>query len=349
MSDESCFICAIQEAYRSSPVEIIVILVIITALVAALVAYGISRSRRDSRERSRLAKRLYAERVGQLKLSGEQLTLLDRMKRYLKDPVEVHLLVTDEVSFNAAAGRMREREGTAAQDIAALRIALGFHLDRGDRAPHSSAAIPENAVVLIARNKYRRPRKAKVRTPRARSFEVEMVDDDARMPPGAAVDVYYQNDNGVFTFHTRVLSERGKCASLEHSEELKRYQKRKYYRKRVSLPVHVYPFDEDIVLLSKFTEIGGGGCSLFNPKGHFKVGENIELRFRPDDAEIRITGTVMRISQSGKLLHVNYEHIKEGLRDRIYNALFKPPKDEQEAMKRARAQTRASRPTPPAG
>jgi c-di-GMP-binding flagellar brake protein YcgR len=174
-----------------------------------------------------------------------------------------------------------------------------------------------------------------------------MVDEGVRMPPGAAVDVYFQSNAGVFTFRTRVLHERGKLISLSHCEDLKKYQKRKYYRKRTDLTVHVYPFDEDVVLLSKFREIGGGGCSLLNPKGHFKVGDNVELRFRPDDSEIRITGTIMRISESGKVLHVNYEHIKDGLRDRIYNALFKPPKDEQEAMRRVRAQTKESRPTPP--
>jgi len=119
---------------------------------------------------------------------------------------------------------------------------------------------------------------------------------------------------------------------------LKRYQKRRYYRKQIALPVHVYPFDSDTPLLSKSRDIGGGGASLLNPEGHFKVGDDIELRFKPDDAEIRVTGTVVRVSDSGRTIHVNYEHIRDSLRDRIYNAIFKPPKDELDEMRRRTGQ-----------
>ena len=269
------------------------------------------------------------------------------MARYLKDPTEIHRIVTDEVSFNAAAHRIREREGTDAQTIASLRIALGYINEKGDRPLHSSASIPEGATVLIARSKYRRPVKAKVLAPDPESFDVALQDEGTRMPPGAAVDIYFQSSAGVFTFHTNVLHERGQRISLAHSEELKKYQKRKYYRRRTDLSVRVYPFDEDTVLVSRFREIGGGGASLLNPQGHFRVGDNLELRFRPDGSdEIRVTGTIVRVSESGKVLHVNYEHIRDGLRDRIYNAIFRPPKDERDAMRRATERTSPNRPAP---
>ncbi|MFW6261237.1 MAG: PilZ domain-containing protein [Spirochaetota bacterium] len=329
------FFNQISSAYQANPFEMILVLLLVFGLMIGLVVYAVYFGRRERRQQVALARRLFEEKAREVSLSPSQRELLDRMSRYLKDPTQIHQLVTDEVAFNAAAARLRENDEANAQTIAALRVTLGFHTGHGDRAPHSSAAIPEGSTVLIARNRYRRPVKAKVLAPTPDSFRVRLVDSGTRLPPGAGVDVFFQGSAGVFTFHTTVLAEEAGEARLSHSEDLKRYQKRRYYRRRVEIPVHLYPFDQDKPLLSKSRDIGGGGASLLNPEGHFKVGDDLELRFTPDDAEIRITGTVVRVSDSGRTIHVNYEHIRDSVRDRIYNAIFRPPKDEQEEMQRA--------------
>lgn len=325
----------ISDAYRASPFEVVLSLVLILGLVAGLVAYAIYWSRRERRQQVTLARKLFAEKASELQLSPSQMALLERMAHHLRDPSQLHHLVTDEVAFNAAAAKLRETGEANAQTIASLRVTLGLHQGPSDRAPRSSAAIPEGSVVLVARNRYRRPSKAKVLAPQPGAFRVRLIEKETRLPPGAGVDVFFQSSAGVFTFHTTVLAESPTEARLSHSEDLKRYQKRRYYRRRVELPVHLYPFDAEKPLLSKSRDIGGGGASLLNPDGHFKVGDELEMRFQPDDAEIRITGTVVRVSDSGRTIHVNYEHIRDALRDRIYNAIFKPPKDELDEMERA--------------
>ena len=332
------FFDQVANAYRASPVEVLIVVLLVVGLIAGLVAYAVVRSRKEEREQRELARRLFDEKTSQVALSPSQRELLALMRRYLRDPVNVHHLVTDEVAFNAAAARLREEGGADAAAIAALRVTLGFHTGRGERAPSSSAAIPPGSTVLVARNKYRKPARTRVLEPSPQSFRVQILEEGARLPPGAAVDVYFHSSAGVFTFHTTILSESGGVVEMSHSEELERYQKRRYYRRKIALPVRILPFDSDRALLSRFREIGGGGASLVNPEGHFKAGDELELRFRSDDDEIRLTGTVVRVSDSGRVIHVNYEHIKEGLRDRIYRAIFKPPKDEQEAMRRAAAQ-----------
>ncbi|MFW5689139.1 MAG: PilZ domain-containing protein [Spirochaetota bacterium] len=324
----------ISSAYRTSPFEVILVLLMILGLMAGLVVYAMYWSRRERRHQEELSRRLFEEKASQLSLTPSQRELLERMRRYLKDESQIHQLVTDEVAFNAAAARLRENGEANAQTIAALRVTLGFHAGRTDRAPRSSTSIPEGATVLIARNRYRKPMKAKVLAPQPDAFRVRLIEEGSRLPPGAGVDVFFQSNAGVFTFHTTVLAEHGSEARLSHSEDLKKYQKRKYYRRRIEIPVHVFPFDSEQPLLSKSRDIGGGGASLVNPEGHFKVGDDLELRFRPDDTEIRVTGTVVRVSDSGKTIHVNYEHIRDSLRDRIYNAIFKPPRDELDEMER---------------
>ena len=325
----------ISSAYQASPFELLVVFLSLFLLIAGLVAYALFWGRRERRQHVELARKLFEEKAKDLDLTPSQRDLLDRMRHYLKDETQIHLLVTDQVAFNSAAVQLREAGEANAQQIAALRVKLGFTAAGSDRATRASADIPAGSNLLIARNRYRRPMKAKVLPPQPDAFRVRLLEEGSRLPPGAGVDVFYQSSAGVFTFHTTVLAEHQREARLAHSEDLKRYQKRRYYRRRVEIPVHVYPFDSDKPLLSKSKDIGGGGASLVNPNRHFKVGDDLELRFKTDDTEIRITGTVVRVSDSGQTIHVNYEHIRDSVRDRIYNAIFKPPKDEREEMRRA--------------
>ncbi len=327
----------VSSAYQTSPFEVILAFVLVFGLIAGLTAYAALHGKRDRRRQIAVARRLYDEKADELGLTPSQRDLLERMRHYLKDDTQIHLLVTDEIAFNSAAARVRENDEAGAQSIAALRVTLG-HGGRGGRAPRSSAAIPEGATVLIARSRYRRPIKAKVLAPRPEAFRVRVVEEGARLPSGAGVDVFFQSNAGVFTFRSTVLGEEGREARLAHSEDLKRYQKRRYYRRRVEVPVRLYPFDTDKELLSKTRDIGGGGASLLNPDGHFKAGDELELRFRFEETEIKITSSVVRVSDSGRTIHVNYEHIRDSIRDRIYQAIFKPPADEVEEMERAKRQ-----------
>ena len=322
----------VADAYRASPWEILGVALFVLVLLGGLITYAFVWGKREKRHKEQLARELYEQKSREANLSPSQHELIRQMSRYLKDPTNTYQLLTDEVAFNAAAYKLRENEEATAQSIASLRIALGFQLSRQDRAPHSSAQLPEGATVLVARNRYRKPVKAKVMPPRPDSLQIEIIDEGARLPAGAAVDVYFQNSAGVFTFRSTVLGENGKVAKLAHSEQIKRYQKRRYYRRKIDLPVHIYPFDSDKPVLSRFRDIGGGGASILNPDNRFKEGEELELRFTPDNEEIKLTGTIMRVSEGGRVIHVNYEHIREGLRDKIYAAIFRPPKDEREAM-----------------
>jgi len=330
----------VADAYRTSPLEVLAVVVVLLALIGGLVAYASVWSRRERRQKIQLARELYDQKSRELKLTPSQHDLIKRMAQYLKDPVNAYQLLTDEVAFNAAAVHIRENDEATPQSIASLRVALGFPTDRPDRAPHSSTQVPAGVTVLVARNRYKKPVKAKVLDPDPHSFMIRLLEEGSRVPAGAAVDIYFQNSAGVFTFRTTCLGEDGRIIKLSHSEDIKKYQKRKYYRRKVDLPVYVYPFDSDKPILSRFRDIGGGGASLLNTDRHFKEGDELELRFKPDDEEIRLTGTVMRLSEGGGVIHVNYEHIREGLRDRIYSAIFRPPKDEQQAARQGTKTTR---------
>jgi c-di-GMP-binding flagellar brake protein YcgR len=170
--------------------------------------------------------------------------------------------------------------------------------------------------------------------PLPESFRLEILDTENRLPPGAGVDVFYQSSAGVFTFHTTVLAESEGVASLSHSEEVRRYQKRRFYRRRLHIPVRISVDEDEECIRSTFHEIGGGGASLHNPEHQLKVGQDVTLNFAPADEELSVNAHIVRLSDGGRTAHVNYEQIKEPLRDKIYRAIFQPPEDEQENTSR---------------
>ena len=332
------FFQQISSAYQTSPFEVFLGALLTMSLVTGLIAYTVVHTKRDRSRQVALAKRLFDEKAEELGLTPSHRHLLGRMQHYLRDETRVHLLVTDEIAFNSAAAKVREHGEATAQSIAALRVALGLSGRRSESAPRSSAMIPAGSTVMLARNRYRQPIKARVLAAQPEAFRARIVEEGKRLPPGSGVDVYYQSSAGVFTFHATVLSGETQEVRLTHSEDLTRYQNRRYYRRQFEIPVHLYPFDRDITLITTSLDIGGGGASLVNPDGYFRAGDELELRFDCGTGEIRITGTVVRVTNSGKTLHVNYEHIRDTIRDRIYRGIFKPPGDELLAMEQARRQ-----------
>lgn len=325
------FFQTIREAYQASPLEIVAFILILGVLIGGLVGFFVYFTRSERRKHVELATRLYTEKADELKLAPGERELLKRMSAHLKDPANTYQLLTDEITFNAAAAALREASpDVPASSIASLRLKLGYKANRPDRAPRSSASIPEDATVLIARSRSRKPIKAKVAEPSSRAFRVTLP-ADARLPSGSSVEVFFQNSAGVFTFSSTVLAAGDGVAQLAHSESIRKYQKRRYFRRQIELPVYVSDFEKpEQQHLAQFREIGGGGASLSNPQNAFSDGQLIELSFELADQPVTVVARVIRRSEGGAVLHVGFEHINEGLRDRIYRAIFRPPKDEEE-------------------
>ena len=142
----------VADAYTSSPLEIFGLVLILLVLVGGLIIYAVVWSRREKRHQTELARRLYDEKSRELKLTPSQHELLKQMSHYLRNPINVYQLLTDEIAFNSCALQLRENDEATPQSIASLRIALGFQSSRSDRAPKSSTQIPAGATVLVVRN-----------------------------------------------------------------------------------------------------------------------------------------------------------------------------------------------------
>jgi hypothetical protein len=246
------------------------------------------------------------------------------MARFLKDPEKKYLILISQPTFNFCAAKLRKKESVSASSIAELRNRLGFRLQGPEQIPASSGELPDGQGLLIVGIKGNLRAQGRVGKQEPRSLVVELVAGSPAFRERESVRVYFQNRSGLFSFDSSVQSVQNRTLLLEHGEEIKRIQRRKYYRKRISQPVAVRrPDSEDQHAVSTFYDLGGNGASLKNPQKRFSSGDDLELTFLAAGERFTLVAEVLRTSKNGDVLHVRFAPMRESTRDRIIGALFK--------------------------
>jgi c-di-GMP-binding flagellar brake protein YcgR len=155
------------------------------------------------------------------------------------------------------------------------------------------------------------------------SLAVQLIEPGTSFHRGETVRIYFQNRAGLFSFDSKILSVEKQTIRLRHGEEIKRFQRRKYYRRRVSQPVGIrYPGSEEQPTLSTFYDLGGNGASLKNPGRRYSSGDAVELIFLAAGERFTLVAEVLRTSKNGDVLHVRFAPMRETTRDRIIGSLF---------------------------
>ncbi|WP_455383027.1 PilZ domain-containing protein [Salinispira pacifica] len=314
----------IQRAFHPSPLQIALVVAAAALLVAGFTAYYLLEKSRQRRVEHRHAAETYRALRDRHHLTPSEEDLVERMALCLKTPEKKYLLLSNQGLFNACAHRLIREGEIPEAGVAALRVKLGFFGEGPDISPTSTASIPNgSAVVLRYRgNAYR----GRVLEPQTSSLRLRV--DFGKQPavffPGSPVDLVYQNRRGTFTFRTSVQKQERLFLFLAHSEEVQRAQRREHYRRKVNLPVFIKATgSEDRPQKSRFIDLGGGGASLQNPGAQFRKGDEIDLSFHPDSEDrLSLTAHVVRTSHAGNVLHVDFGHLRESVRDRIYRVLF---------------------------
>lgn len=315
---------AISSGFGESPSKIIVFSTIMTVFLGILLFFYIYQSRKSSANKIHHAQTMYDSIVHTLKLTGPEKDLLDRMTKYLRKPTDKPLLLEHEPTFNAAAQKIYQTERIPDIALAALRLKLGFETQNREQIPHSTALLSAGMSVVIVQ---KGTGKIWGRVWNQESFSFNVALDPGCDPPqeGKAVRVYFKNLSGLFYFYTVVEKSGHRLIKLRHSEHIKRIQRRTYYRKKIKLPVYVKPLEsEEHPFPSRFIDLGGGGASLVNPDGRFKVGDKIYLTFyQSHDTKIDLIGSIVRLSSKGKIAHIEFVTIADSNRDHIMGLLFK--------------------------
>jgi len=325
----SDFLDGMARGFVTSPLQWALFAGVILLVAAGLfVAYRVQRAKARRLE-ARLALERYERLAGRLGLDEAERELLDRLGagqagRKLR-------LLASPAAFNRAAARLLEIGPIGEASLAELRLKLGFQARNPERVPSASSELPEGLPVLLvwaaagglrAAAGGRRRLAAEVSAQEADALVLVPREGSEPPPAGRPVTVVFQNRAGLFSFSTSVRTAAAGVLRLQQVERIERTQRRRFYRRRLRLPVSVQAREGEPALASQLLDLGGEGASLLNPGKELAVGDLPELRFRVGGQAFELTAEVLRVSRNGQVLHARFQGLRDADRDRLLGVLF---------------------------
>ena len=329
----SAFFETVSRGFERSPLEIVLVILSFLAFIAVLILIYRLQRRKVRRQQLNLAQRRYRQIAEKHSLTPAEEDLVRRMARFLKEPEKKYLILINQPTFNYCAAKLRAKDRARADSLAELRSRLGFRLQGPEQVPASSVELREGQgllmvsadpkVPVIRHERGERKAQGRVQKQEPGSLTVQLIETGTSFQRGETVRVYFQNRAGLFSFDSTILSVQNQTIRLRHVEDIKRFQRRKYYRRRVSQPVGIrYPGSEEQPALSTFYDLGGNGASLKNPGRRYASADAVELTFLAAGERFTLVAEVLRTSKNGDVLHVRFAPMRETTRDRIIGSLF---------------------------
>ena len=312
---------------------ILIFALLLAAAMLILFLLAVYRNRRLQREIRESDSELYYFLLPTLALDGNDHQLIKQLAEFLPFPQQKHRIMVNPRIFDFCARRLLAARPEKQGAIAFLRSKLGFPQNAEDFLPVSTRDLPLDLPVLLVR-KGSPPLRGSLVAKDESSLSVEIqgearggstIDsasgpeiDLSAGPAAIPVSVYFQNRAGFFGFPTRITAREERVFRLDHSEKITRYQRRRYTRRQLRLPVFVYPHGGTAKpLRSVLIELSGGGASLQNPSRAFRIDQQVELSFAPQGKKFRVSGRIVRLSKSGQVIHVEFQALEEAERERI--------------------------------
>ena len=323
------FFRTVSSGFAATRLDVIIVIAAGSAFVLFLVAFYLVQHGRARRGGKTLAAQRYRELKERFGLTPEEDRLVGQLARFLKQPYKRHVILESQPAFNHCAQKLRDKGVLPSDGLANLRLKLGFTARNPEAVPASSTEIPVGTAVLI--RKRNSGSRQKQRTLRGRvlhqepqSLAVRLMGEDTDLHPGDPVGVVFQNRAGLFSFAGRVVSREGNLLRFSHAESIRRVQRRKFYRRKTSLPTGIrLSGSEGPFLPAAFIDLGGDGASLTNPQRRFNPGDAVELSFQNGGERFTVQAEVLRLSRGGERLHVRFAPLREADRDRLIGSLFR--------------------------
>lgn len=317
-------------AFTLNSWELVVILLVLIPLIAVIVYFTIRSNREQLKRQEEDAHARYRELVERFHLNHGEEELIGSLAFHLPDATRKYLLLQNQRLFHQAVSVALEEGEVQEEVISSLRFKLGFSGPPKSSRPYSSAEIPEGSGVLVQMD-IRPPEHGTVLEPEPSAFRLKLTNPRVRYNSGSELEIVYQNSSGIFRFTTMVVAHDENALHVKHSEDISQFQRRKYYRKSMQVPVFIKAaYREERPVSSQFIEIGGDGATLVNPDQRFHQGDDIELTFHPDsESVLHLVASVLRTSRGNSTLHVQFSRIREPARDQIYNMMFAKDAEEQ--------------------
>lgn len=321
------FLDNIARGFQRRPFEIVLFFALILLFLGFLLSVSLIQARKAARRRRREAEERYERLAAKLGLTLEERALVERLASALQGRDRLFQVLASSAAFNHAVERLGGETPPAA--LAELRLKLGFRAQNPESVPGASSELPEGLPVLVESRGPMGTRrfKAVVQAQEPEALVLNLSEAPPTLARGQAVTALFQNRAGLFSFETAVRSLDGSLLALEHSEHLRRTQRRRYYRRRVNLPVEMRRIALEgaspPATLSRLLDLGGEGASLRNPGGAFVPGDELQLKFQLGSQPFELRAEVLRVSRGGQVLHVRFLFMRDASRDRILRALLR--------------------------
>jgi c-di-GMP-binding flagellar brake protein YcgR len=317
----------IAKGFEKSPVEIALFAALVVGIGLSVVLLYRRQLRRGREEIIKRSQKIFAQTAKKKSLGRADLNILEQMVKHLKSPLDKHLLLEDQPTFNGCARKLFTTDRVAASGIAALRVKLGFKTRSPEGIPHSTAELQDDLPVIIIQ-KGKKGGRGRITQVKPTSLTIALEGDLAPPIRTLPIQVYFQGPSGRYTFISRIRGYGKGEIEVAHSENIKRMQRRKFYRKKLMLPVYVKRAESDErSILTTLIDLSGGGASIMNRDMLFSSGDRISISLVASRTKrVYITGDVLRMSRGGKIIHVEFSDMLESSRDRIIKVLFMPEK-----------------------
>jgi c-di-GMP-binding flagellar brake protein YcgR len=313
----------IAKGFVHSPLEISLFIILVLSFFSVFLTVYMIQLQRIRENRLSRGRRAFAMIARRKALSSTELHLLEQLALYLKIPAEKNLLLEDHAVFNSCVRKLKTEKPLPDRLLSSLRCKLGFKIDNPEQVPHSSAELPCYVRVFVSPDGCIRLQGVILHVlPDSVNIKVQK---SPNLPDsGVSVTVYFFKSSGVFSFRSRVLRKEGEYISVAHSEQIRRLQRRAYYRTPLRLPVLLKSSGSSgFPVRTTMLDLGGGGARLFNEGGSFHEKDDLTLLFSPPGSErLILPCQVVRLSEEGKALHVSFKKISETSRDRVIRYIF---------------------------
>jgi len=298
----------------------LIILGLIFLITVPFVLRNIINKKREKEERTAQIDKIKTRRKIDPELEDVIKQLADQNAR--KDAVLQ--VLTDSVFFKGCERKLFNKLGPKEfpmEKVNRLRFALGFVPEIEGRQLYNTAEIdPKREMKVNPEGFSSFPAVISANTPYG--FSVKRMDGDFLPGAGTPVSIEIRRDEGIYRFATVIKSIEPGTILLEHREIKGFAQQRKYFRKDLNREVKVRlggtsgPYTK-----TRLIDLSGGGCSIENPDGEFKRGDDVEVYIETEEP-IKVIGEVIRTSENRRILHLSFPIIRDAVRDRIIGFLL---------------------------
>ena len=308
--------------FISTSLQIHIFFYVLIFLLFLLWLISTVRKHRLRRTFSKTLSGIYALLVKKMDIQEDEKKLLETIAEFQENREEKHLILLDPHEFTVCVRKSKKIRNISDNVLDNLRKKIQHKMEKQDDFYTISAEIPiGRQVVLVFPNKTRMS--GHVSTQETRHFTVSLDQDGTFPSAGDQLRIYIFNRTGVFSFPSTITKTLDGEVCLQHSDEIRSFQRRKYYRKETPVAVLIKTaHSEKPYMSSELVDVGGGGAALINPEKLFKNDDFIHITFTYTEERFSVIAKVVRTSQEGTVLHVRFETINDTTRERLISTLF---------------------------